>query len=173
MFIKNKKEFLIAVILTLVVLFAIDIGGDVLLGDLVSEDIFSANTMLIGMGVFLVMLAIPFFIAMFFGYRLSKKGEPLKEVLVNPAAALAVAALLLTLFSVGTMMAASDEDMQTELAALEELEVDYFSEMSIADFRVMLLVSVTAGAVFLAVMYFGVGVAGSFAGKTLSENGKK
>lgn len=86
-----------------------------------------------------------------------------------PAIATALAGFILISFSVIQISVASEEEIQKEIAKIEELEIGLFEDMTTEEFKSFLIGSSIFGLIFILPFNFGLGLAGGFVGKTIGS----
>ncbi len=155
---KYWKELVLAAIAVIVIgqLF------DFLPLDTSGNAIFSPAIMLVG----IVALFVPAFVGIAAGYFVAKKSTGKAPFLV-PAAAGAIAAIVLILFSLASLSLMTEDQWQQELDKLKETGFGVFNDFSIQEFKAFTMSALCFGLVFLAAINFAFGMIGGFVGKQL------
>ncbi len=165
---KYWKELGLAVIITGIVLWLVDVLGDLFFAEPETLSV-STEIMLFG----LIALFLPALIGSIpSGYLIAKKTQEIKSIVFVPALGAALAGIILILFSAVSMLLLSDADWQNQLNEVKEFG-EIFGEMTLEEFRYFTLFSVVFGGLFIAVFNFGIGLAGGFAGGKLFLATKK
>ena len=164
--IKNYcKEFLITAVLLSVIMLLLEFIPSP--EQITEAYIYSPMTLLLGM----LVLFMPFFVAIVGGFLISKKTNELKPAIVVPASAVLVAGLLLMLVITAGLLMQTDADWQKEFGELNDsdMEIEFFPEMTLEQFKSLTLSSMAIGIPFIAAINFGLGLAGGFVGRALGK----
>ncbi|MDP6670995.1 MAG: hypothetical protein QGI60_04220 [archaeon] len=165
MFKKFLKELLLAAILTALLFFAGDLVGELLIPT--SGEI-SLST---GLMVFsTALLILPALIGSApSGFFIAKKTNDLKAVLFIPAIGAAIGGLILMILGAGSLLLMTDAAWTIQMAEAAKYGGDFFSKMSLEEYKALITFSVAFGAVFLALINFAIGLVGGFVGSKLSK----
>ena len=71
--------------------------------------------------------------------------------------------------SAGALLLMTDSAWQTQMDELAEYGVGFFADMSLAEYKSVVVLSAIIGAAFLAVLNFAIGLAGGFVGSKLAK----
>ena len=99
--------------------------------------------------------------------NIAKKTKDIKAVIFAPALGAAIGGIVLMLFSAGALLLMTDAAWQNQMNELADYGVGFFTTMSLADYKSMVIASVVFGAIFVAVLNFAIGLAGGFIGSKL------
>ena len=164
MFKKFWKEILLAAVFTLVLFTAMDFVGNVFVPETPEDLTLSGGIMLFS----IIALFLPPLVGCIpSGYLIAKKTKDIKAALFVPALGAAIGGLVLMVYSAGALLFMTDAAWQLQMNELAELGVEFFANMSLADYKSMVIASVVFGAVFIAVINFAIGLAGGFVGSKL------
>ncbi len=156
MFKKFWKELLLVLLLTTALTLAVDFIPI----DTTVENVFSTPILAIGIGIMLL----PIIPAAIGGYLISKKSYHKTHSLLIPGIGTALAAILL--FGIAFMQISylTEAGWQSEYQKVKELDVGFFKDMSLTEFKEFTLNSVMLGVPFLALINLGLGVLGGLIG---------
>ncbi len=160
-----KRELILAVVLTTVLFAAADILGDFAFAPSPGELTLSAELMVLSMAV----LILPALLGTIpSGYLIAKKTADIKPIIFIPALGAAIGAIILMLFSFVSFILTPDSVLQAQMAKVSDYGIDFFTNMSLPEYRSMLMFSIAFGAVFLGLMNFAIGLAGGFVGSRIA-----
>ncbi len=160
---KFWKEALLAAVLTAIIFTIMDLLGNFFVPE-TGDVTLSAGLMLFS----IVVLVLPALVGCIpSGYLISKKTKNIKFILFVPALGAAIGGLILMGLSAGALLLMTDAAWQIQMDELAELGIEFFTTMSLADYKSMVIFSVIIGTVFLAILNFAIGIAGSFIGSKL------
>lgn len=164
---KFWKEIVIAAVLTAVVFVAFDVGADLLMS--VPEDlVLSVEIMFLSIAILVVPGLVGGIVS---GFLVGKKTKDIKAILFIPAIGAAIGSAGVMLLSLGEVLFLTDAGWQAQLTELSELGVGFFAEMSLPEYKTMIIASVIFGMFFMALINFAVGLLGGFVGNKVA--GKK
>ena len=165
MFKEFWKELLLAAVLTAVLFTAADLLGNLFVPE-TGEVTLSAGLLAFS----LIVLVLPALVGCIpSGYLIAKKTRDVKAVLFVPALGAAIGGLALMALSTGSLLLITDVAWQAQKAEVAKYGVEFFANMSLAEYKSMIIFSVVFGAVFLAILNFAIGLAGGFAGSKLAK----
>ncbi len=165
MFKEFWREFLLAAVLTAVLFTAVDLLGTFFVPE--TGDITLSAGLL---GFSLIALVLPALVGCIpSGYLIAKKTGDIKAVLFVPAAGAAIGSLALMALSACALLLMADSAWQAQMDEVAEYGVDFFADMSLAEYKSMILFSVIFGAVFIGILNFAIGLAGGFVGSSLAK----
>ncbi len=163
MFKEFWKEFLLAAILTAAIFTVMDLLGNLFVPE-TGEVVLSAELMVFSIAV----LVLPALIGCIpSGYLIAKKTKDVKAALFVPAIGAAIGGLALMALSAGALLLMTDAAWQAQMNQLAEYGVEFFADMSLAEYKSVVVLSAIIGMVFLAILNFAIGLAGGFAGSRL------
>ncbi|MBI4044999.1 MAG: hypothetical protein HY392_04795 [Candidatus Diapherotrites archaeon] len=159
------KEFLKQGVLVFVLIFVFTFIAEVLEPkDISPELVFSPLVFVAG----LLVLFFPFFASIAGGFFIAKKTREMKPALLVPATAAFLAGLVIVGLGLLQVVLYSDEQLGLELVKASELGLGFFSDMTVDEFRGFLLTSTLFGAVFVALLNFGLGITGGLVGRQVA-----
>lgn len=159
------RELLLAAVLTAVLFTAMDLLGTFFVPE-TGEVTLSAGLLAFS----LIVLVLPALVGCIpSGYLIAKKTGDVKAVLFVPALGAAIGGLALMALSAGALLLMTDSAWQAQMAEVAEYGVEFFANMSLAEYKSMIVASVVFGAVFLAILNFAIGLAGGFVGSKLAK----
>jgi len=165
---KFLKELLLAAVLTAVLFVAFDFFG---------EALFPSNDITLSAGLMVFALAVlilpPLIGGIPSGYLVGKKIKKGKDALFVPAIGAAVGGLALMSLSLASMLLMTDVAWQSQLAEAAKYGGTFFADMTLQDFKSMVLFSVVLGAIFIAIMNFAIGLLGGLIGSKLALGKKR
>ena len=165
MFKEFWKELLLAAVLTAVLFTAMDLLGGFFVPE-TGEVTLSAGLMAFS----LIALVLPALVGCIpSGYLIAKKTKDIKAAIFAPALGAAIGGLALMALSAGSLLLMTDAAWQEQMAEVAEYGVEFFANMSLAEYKSMIAFSVVIGAVFLAILNFAIGLAGGFVGSKLAK----
>ncbi len=165
MFKRYYRELMLAALLTLGA-FAL---GDVL-GDFIAPQGDGISLSPVLMIFSMVMLVSPGLIGSIpSGYLIAKKTKNFKAHLFVPAVGTAIGGMIIMVLAGIALLLIPDTAWLAQMDNATEMGVDFFSQMSLADYKAMIMFSVIFGAVFLSILNFTIGLAGGFIGSKIVE----
>jgi len=167
MFKEFWRELLLAAVLTAALFTAMDLLGEFFVTATGGVEL-SAGLMLFSIAVIVCPALVGCIPS---GYLIARKKGDIKAILFVPALGAAIGGLVLMALSAGALLLMTDATWQEQMNELAEYGVEFFANMSLAEYKSMIFFSVIFGAVFLAVLNFAIGLAGGFVGSRLA--GKK
>ena len=123
------------------------------------------------LGVFTIF--IPFFIAIIGGYLICRRCDDLNHAVLVPAVAVALASVLMVGLSLGSVLTATDAQLEQRLGEMNNAGFTVFEGMGIDEFKSFTLSETIIGFFALGLINFGLGLAGGFVGSTISSHIRK
>jgi len=165
MFKRYYRELMLAALLTLGA-FAL---GDVL-GDFIAPQGDGVRLSPVLMIFSMIMLVSPGLIGSIpSGYMIAKKTKNFKAHLFVPAVGTAIGGIIIMALAGIALLLIPDVAWVAQMNNATEMGIDLFSQMSLADYKAMIMFSVIFGALFLAILNFTIGLAGGFIGSKIAE----
>lgn len=163
------KELLLAAVLTAVLFTAMDLFGNLFVPE--TGDV----TLSAGLLAFsLIALVLPALVGCIpSGYLIAKKTKDIKAIIFVPALGAAIGGLILMAFSAVSLLLMTDAAWQAQIDKLAQYGVKFFANLPLAEYKSLIIFSVIFGAVFIAILNFGIGLAGGFIGSKLAKKPAK
>ncbi len=118
----------------------------------------------------LVMLVLPAFLGTIpSGFLLAKKEKKALPGILVLALGAALGVVAMIAVNAAFIVFASDQVLEAQIAGLAGRGVSLFKDMGVQEYRGLLTASLVVGALLLALINFGVGLAGGFFGRILGK----
>jgi len=162
------REFLVAAVVAALAFFAIDFLGDLVLQE--PEELkITASIMVFSIAVIVVPGLVGGGIA---GVLVGKREKSLKARLFVPALGAAIGTVAVMALGLGGILFLTEAGWQAQLDELGSIGVDFFAEMTLEEYKAMVLFSALFGMLFMALINFAIGLVGGYLGSMASGKEK-